>query len=127
MLFISLEKAQKKLVQNIRERRLLMELTQEGLSERSGVPLSTLRKFEQKGLISLDSFLKILSVVGGLEEMMNVLKPSKPNFKSIDDVLKSDSSDLTRKRGSKKLMFRISLMQLLLIFMITAIRKELRN
>ena len=45
---------------------------------------------------------KILSVVGGLEEMMNVLKPSKPNFKSIDDVLKSDSSDLTRKRGSKK-------------------------
>jgi hypothetical protein len=33
---------------------------------------------------------------------MNVLKPSKPNFKSIDDVLKSDSSDLTRKRGSKK-------------------------
>ena len=101
MLFISLEKAQKKLVQNIRERRLLMELTQEGLSERSGVPLSTLRKFEQKGLISLDSFLKILSVVGGLEEMMNVLKPTKPNFKSIDDVLKSED-EIIRKRGSKK-------------------------
>lgn len=101
MLFISLEKAQKKLVQNIRERRLLMELTQERLSERSGVPLSTLRKFEQKGLISLDSFLKILSVVGGLEEMMNVLKPIKPNFKSIDDVLKSEDN-ITKKRGSKK-------------------------
>lgn len=101
MLFISLEKAQKKLVQNIRGRRLLMELTQEGLSERSGVPLSTLRKFEQKGLISLDSFLKILSVVGGLEEMMNVLKPTKPNFKSIDDVLKSED-EIIRKRGSKK-------------------------
>lgn len=101
MLFISLEKAQKKLVQNIRGRRLLMELTQEGLSERSGVPLSTLRKFEQKGLISLDSFLKILSVVGGLEEMMNVLKPMKPNFKSIDDVLKLEDNS-TKKRGSKK-------------------------
>lgn len=101
MLFISLEKAQKKLVQNIRGRRLLMELTQEGLSERSGVPLSTLRKFEQKGLISLDSFLKILSVVGGLEEMMNLLKPTKPNFKSIDDVLKSED-EIIRKRGSKK-------------------------
>ncbi len=101
MLFISLRKAQKKLVQSIRERRLLMELTQEGLSERSGVPLSTLRKFEQKGLISLDSFLKILSVVGGLEEMMNVLKPTKPNFKSIDDVLKSED-EIIRKRGSKK-------------------------
>ncbi|WP_244140760.1 helix-turn-helix domain-containing protein [Kaistella flava (ex Peng et al. 2021)] len=89
------------MVQNIRERRLLMELTQEGLSERSGVPLSTLRKFEQKGLISLDSFLKILSVVGGLEEIINVLKPIKPNFKSIDDVLKSEDN-ITKKRGSKK-------------------------
>ncbi len=101
MLFISLEKIQKKLVQNIRERRLLLELTQEGLAERSGVPLSTLRKFEQKGLISLDSFLKILSVVGGLEEMMNVLKPMKPNFKSIDDVLKLEDNS-TKKRSSKK-------------------------
>ncbi len=66
------------MIQNILERRLLMELTQEGLSDRSGVPLSTLRKFEQKGQISLDSFLKMLSVVGGLEEMLNVLKPTKP-------------------------------------------------
>ena len=101
MVFISLEKAQKKLVQNIRERRLLMELTQEGLAERSGVSLSTLRKFEQKGVISLDSFLKILSVVEGLEDIINVLKPNKPNFKSIDDVLKSEDASI-RKRGSKK-------------------------
>ena len=101
MLFVSIQKVQKKLVQNIRERRLLMELTQDGLAERSGVPLSTLRKFEQKGLISLDSFLKILSVVGGLEEIINVLKPSKPKFKSIDDVLKSED-EITRKRGSKR-------------------------
>jgi hypothetical protein len=60
-----------------------------------------LRKFEQKGVISLDSFLKILSVVGGLEEIMNVLKPIKTNFKSIDDVLKLEDS-ITKKRGSKK-------------------------
>lgn len=101
MLFVSLSKAQKKLVQNIRERRLQMNLTQEGLAERSGVPLPTLRKFEQKGMISLDSFLKILSVIGGLEELVNVLKPKEQNFKSIDDVLKSDEKPI-RKRGSKK-------------------------
>jgi len=40
-----------------------MEQIQKGLSKRSGVPLSTLRKFKQKDVISLDSFLKILSVV----------------------------------------------------------------
>lgn len=78
-----------------------MELTQEGLAERSGVALSTLRKFEQKGLISLDSFLKILMVVGGLEEMLDALKPDKPAFTSIDDVLKQDDT-IIKKRGRRK-------------------------
>lgn len=98
---ISTSKAQKKLAENIRNRRLSMELTQEGLAERSGVPLATLRKFEQKGSISLESFLKLLMVIGGLEEMTNVLKPSKPNFTSIDEVLK-DTNSINRKRGRKK-------------------------
>ena len=89
------------MVENVRERRLQMELTQEGLAERSGVPLSTLRKFEQKGSISLESFLKLLSVIGGLEEVINALKPNKPNFKSIDEVLKADE-EITKKRGRKK-------------------------
>lgn len=78
-----------------------MELTQEGLSERSGVPLATLRKFEQKGSISLESFLKLLMVVGGLEDVIHVLKPSKPNFTSIDEVLK-DMDKAPRKRGRQK-------------------------
>ena len=78
-----------------------MELTQEGLSERAGVPLSTLRKFEQKGVISLHSFLKILSVVGGLEEIVAALKPKEQHFKSIDEVLKS-ADKTTRKRGNRK-------------------------
>ncbi|WP_419486640.1 helix-turn-helix domain-containing protein [Chryseobacterium bernardetii] len=86
---------------HVRDRRLLMELTQEGLAERSGVALSTLRKFEQKGLISLDSFLKILMVVGGLEELLDALKPDKPAFNSIDDVLKQDDS-IIKKRGRRK-------------------------
>lgn len=101
MLFISLSKTQRKIVENIRDRRLQMELTQEGLSERSGVPLSTLRKFEQKGVISLESFLKILSVVGGLEEMLDALKPKEQHFKSIDEVLKSEEKS-TRKRENRK-------------------------
>jgi len=65
------------------------------------VSLSTLRKFEQKGVISLESFLKILSVVGGLEEMVNALKPKEQHFKSIDEVLKSEEKP-TRKRGDRK-------------------------
>lgn len=40
-------------------------------------------------------------VVGGLEELIAVLKPDKPSFNSIDDVLKTDEN-ITRKRGRKK-------------------------
>lgn len=101
ILLMSISKAQQKIAENVRERRLLMELTQEGLAERSGVPLATLRKFEQKGAISLESLLKLLMVVGGLEEIIDVLKPSKPNFTSIDEVLK-DRNSISRKRGRKK-------------------------
>lgn len=101
MLFVSLSKTQKKLVDNFRERRLQMNLTQEVLAERSGVPLPTLRKFEQKGLLSLNSFLKLLSVVGGLEELVDVLKPKEQSFKSIEDILKSVENPI-KKRGSRK-------------------------
>ncbi len=66
-------KAQRKLAENVRQRRLGMDLTQEGLAERSGVPLPTLRKFEQKGAISLESFLKLQMVVGGLEAMLDTI------------------------------------------------------
>ncbi|MBA4853770.1 helix-turn-helix domain-containing protein [Emticicia sp. BO119] len=98
---IAPSKAQRKLTDNIRKRRLLMELTQEELAERSGVALPTLRKFEQKGIISLESFLKLLLVVGGLEEMIDSTKPNKPLFNSIDDVLKKHNRS-TRKRGHRK-------------------------
>lgn len=78
-----------------------MELTQEGLANRSGVPLPTLRKFEQKGTISLESFLKIQMVLGGLDDILKAAQPKDTRFSSIDDVLKADSSP-TRKRGKRK-------------------------
>ncbi len=101
ILLITVSKAQKKLAENIRERRLRLGLTQEGLAERSGVALPTLRKLEQKGMISLESFLKLLLIVGGLEEIVEAIKPGKPAFSSIDEVLKEDEHPI-RKRGRRK-------------------------
>ena len=94
-------KAQKKLAEHARARRLQMELTQAGLAERSGVPLPTLRKFEQKGSISLESFLKIQMVLGGLEDILKATQIKDTLFSSIDDVLETDSAS-TRKRGKRK-------------------------
>ncbi len=77
-----------------------MELTQEGLSERSGVPLPTLRKFEQKGNISLTALVKLLMIVGGLEDVLTALTPEKRQINTIEEVLKA-STVRERQRGKK--------------------------
>lgn len=98
---VTISKAQKKLSENTRLQRLKLQLTQQGLAERSGVPLPTLRKFEQKGLISLEGFLKLQMVLGGLENLVKAIQPEQPSFSSIDEVLETNKTNI-RKRGSRK-------------------------
>ena len=95
---ITVSKAQKQLCQHLKAKRLHMGLTQKGLSARAGVPLPTLRKFEQTGLISLESFLKLLAILGGLQNIVETIKPEKKVFSSIDEVLDDDKKK-TVKRG----------------------------
>lgn len=78
-----------------------MDLTQEGLAERSGVPLPTLRKFEQKGSISLESFLKLQMVLGGLEDILKATEIKNAPFASINAVLEADRKP-GRQRGRRK-------------------------
>ena len=100
MILLSTAKAQKKLAEQARARRLQMALTQEGLSLRSGVALATLRKFERTGTLSLESFLKLHMVLGGLEDILKATQVKDTFFSSIDDVLK-ESGSTTRKRGKR--------------------------
>jgi transcriptional regulator with XRE-family HTH domain len=97
---MSPSKAQEKLASNLRARRLALGLTQAGLSKRSGVPLSTLGKFEQTGKISVEALFKIMAIVGGIDEVVEATKPKSNTFKSIDDVLAQDEAP-KRKRGTK--------------------------
>lgn len=101
MSLLSPTKSQKKLADNARAKRLQMDLTQEGLANRSGVALRTLRKFEQEGAISLESFLKLYMVLGGLDDIIAASAPKKIAFSSIDEVLKTPSTK-TRQRGTRK-------------------------
>lgn len=48
--------------------RLVMNLTQEELAVRSGVTLSSLKRFERLGLIALDSLLKMSLVLNCLDD-----------------------------------------------------------
>jgi len=95
---LTVSKAQKGLQASTKARRLEMGLTQAGLSARAGVSLPTLRKFEQKGQISLESFLKLLMVLDRLEAVVNALEPNEQVFSSIDDVLATNKKSIP-KRG----------------------------
>ena len=94
-------KVQEKLAKQARARRLHMELTQAGLAERSGVALPTLRKFERTGIISLESFLKLHMVLGGLEDILKATQLKDTAFTSIDEVLKAKLPQM-RQRGIRK-------------------------
>lgn len=100
MVLISKNKAQKKITQNMRDMRLWRGLTQKGLADRSGVSVSTLRKFEQTGHVSFDSFLKLALTLGCIEKLMEATEPLERNFSSIDEVLAKD--EIKPKRGKRQ-------------------------
>lgn len=98
---LSISSAQEQLAVDMRQRRIALELTQEGLASRAGVNLFTLRKFEQKGLVSLESFLKIAMVLGVLDQLVAAIKPMNTVFSNIDEVIAAQQKP-TRKRGRHK-------------------------
>jgi transcriptional regulator with XRE-family HTH domain len=98
MSLITVPKAQKKLVEHVRAKRLVTGLTQAGLAKRAGVSLASLRKFEQKGVISLQSYLKLLMALGILAQVVEATAPPAQEFSSIDDVL-AEPEKKTRKKG----------------------------
>lgn len=97
---LSVGQAQEKIAEAVRARRLQSGLTQEGLAKRADVSLASLRKFEQKGLISLESFLKLLMVLDALDNVVQALdKREEASFQSIDDVLQDKPRTQARKKG----------------------------
>lgn len=59
-------------IQQLRKKK---KMSREQLAARSGVPAPTLRKFEQTGIISLESLLKLVKTLGRLEEFEPLLQP----------------------------------------------------
>ncbi|MCY3624928.1 MAG: helix-turn-helix transcriptional regulator [Candidatus Dadabacteria bacterium] len=99
VLLFTLSKAQETIAANMRNRRLATGLTQQGLAKRSGVSLATLRKFEQKGVVSLESFLKLAMVLDALEDIVKASESPTPAYSSINEVIEEKSRKPRRKRG----------------------------
>ena len=90
----------KEIGHNIRDQRLRRNWTQKTLSQKSGVSLSTLRKFEQTGKISLESFVQLCFCLGILDDVMKSTELKNDEFTSMDQVLKN-TPPATRKRASR--------------------------
>jgi transcriptional regulator with XRE-family HTH domain len=63
-------------------------LSQSELAERSGVSLGSLKRFETKGQVSLESFLKLAFVLGRLSDFESVLNPEQ-NLQHIEKLFSS--------------------------------------
>lgn len=86
------------IAQQAQAKRLSLNLTQKTLSERSGVSFGVIKKFELTGKISLDSLLKIASILGASEEFAVLFKlPPLEHHLTLDQLLKNKK----RKRGRK--------------------------
>jgi len=88
------------LKQNFKNKRLNLDLTQVGLAKKSGVSLGSLKRFENSGLISLESLLKLAVVLDCLDDFLNIGK-STNEINSINELLKQQNKS-TKKRGRLK-------------------------
>ena len=79
-----------------RNRRLALNMTQKELAEKSGVPLSTLKRFEQLGEISLAGLLAVAGATDALEEFQHLF-PAPP-VRTLDQ-LEAISKPRKRARG----------------------------
>jgi len=59
---------QKRVASRARDLRLELNLSQQTLSEKSGVSYGSLKKFEQTGQISLESLLKLAVILGCMDD-----------------------------------------------------------
>jgi transcriptional regulator with XRE-family HTH domain len=87
---------QKKIAAQAKARRLSLRLTQEGLAQRSGVSLGSLKRFERTGHIALVSLLQLAVPLNALTEFERLFPALATAPQSIEDLFKKTP---VRKRG----------------------------
>lgn len=75
----------KNLVEKIKSQRKMLKLSQENLAQKSGVSLGSIKRFETKHEISLQSFIKIVIALDLDSEFENLFITKI--YTSIDEVI----------------------------------------
>ncbi len=90
----------RKIADRMRRKRLFLNLTQEKLSQMSGVSLGSLKRFETKYKISLDNLLQLAMALDAMDEFRNLFPEDR--YKSIDDVIKSKKVKERKRARNEK-------------------------
>ena len=83
--------------QKAKQKRIDLNITQRELAERSGVSYGSVKRFEQKGEISLKNLLQIAIVLRSVGDFESLFK--KQPYQSIDDVIQEKSKKERKRAG----------------------------
>ncbi len=73
------------IAERVRARRKERKLTQAEMSRKAGVSLGSYKRFEQEGLISLDSLVKVAIALGCEDDFESLF--AQRSYASIQDVI----------------------------------------
>ena len=86
----------RRLAENLRARRLEKKISTKTLAAMSGVPASTIQRFELKHAISLESYVRLAKALGYSEEVMQLL--AEPKYDTMEELIEINRNK-NRKRG----------------------------
>ena len=83
------------LADDFRKRSIEKNMTREQVAEKSGVAVSNIVRFEQKGLISLKNLIGIAMAMEYTSEIKNIF--AEPKYSTMEEL-----TQIRRNRGKKK-------------------------
>ena len=87
---------------NFRKRRVEKNISREQIAKLSGVPLSTVARFEQKGLIAFESLIKLAMALGYTAEVSGLFgTPKFDTMSELDQIRKKQNDKRAYPKTSK--------------------------
>jgi transcriptional regulator with XRE-family HTH domain len=80
---------------DFRRRRVEKNLTRKEVAERSGVPVSNLSRFEQKGTLSLKNLIELARAMGYTAEVKSIF--ATPKYQTMEEL-----TQIRKNAGKKK-------------------------
>ena len=92
----------RQVAENFRRRRVEKNITRQRISELSEVPLSTVARFEQKGLIAFESLIKLAIALGYAHDIRTLFGTSRFDTMEELDMIRRKSSGTRAYTKNKK-------------------------